>query len=89
MAAPQKRVNIVHRDGREYSIEPKDFTRANLHPDGVGSYADQGFRIVNHVDGTAYDGPKTKREIEKLSEERAAARQEKPDEKPTGKGKDA
>lgn len=88
----EKRVTIVHADGREYSILPADFTNPRVSVD-KRSYADQGFRIVDHVDGTPYDGPKTKREIEQIAEERQAAREakaaEKPaDDKPAGKGKD-
>ena len=70
-------VRIVHRDGREAAIEPKDFTRKNVHPDGK-TYAEQGFRIDRYEDGAEYDGPKSQREIDKSAEERQAARTEKP-----------
>lgn len=48
-----KRVRIAHPDGREYGIEPSAFTRADLHPSGR-SYADAGFSIVGHEDGSPY-----------------------------------
>lgn len=71
-----KRVTIRHpKDGREYSIESSDFTNPGVHPEKV-SYAAQGFEIVAHVDGTAYDGPKSQREIDKIVEARQAAREE-------------
>lgn len=87
----QQRVNIAHRDGREYSIRPADFTNARVSPEGK-SYAEQGFRIVGHVDGTPYDGPATQREIDQAAEERRAAREAKaaektPDDKGGGKAK--
>lgn len=69
-----KRVNIAHLDGREYSILPADFTNPKLSRD-KRSYADQGFEIVAHVDGTPYVGPRTKREIEQAAESRQAARE--------------
>lgn len=84
----QKRVTIVHADGREYSILPRDFDRATVHPRGVGSYADQGFRIVAHEDGSPYEGPKTKREIEQAAEQRLTARTDsKPAQRAEGKGR--
>ncbi len=83
----QKRVTIAHADGREYSIRPADFTNPRVSPEKQ-SYADQGFRIVAHVDGTPYEGPKTKREIERAAEERQAAREERGADKPAAKAKD-
>lgn len=78
----QKRVLITHADGREYSIPERAFTDARLHPRGAGSYADQGFAIASYEDGTPYDGPKTKRAIDKAAEEKAARRQATPAPKP-------
>lgn len=51
----EKRVTIRHEDGREYRIEPKAFTDANLSPHG--SYAERGFEIVGYVDGEPYEAP--------------------------------
>lgn len=68
-------VRIVHKDGREYAIQPKDFDVKNVSPEGE-SYADQGYRIVAWEDGTEYDGPKSRREIDAAKEERAAQRAE-------------
>lgn len=48
-----KRVRIVHPDGREFGIDPSAFTRADLHP-SERSYADAGFSIVGHEDGSPY-----------------------------------
>lgn len=70
-------VNISHKDGREFAILPADFTKVNIHPKDVGSYADQGFVIERYEDGSEYAGPKSKREIQKQQEERAAAREAK------------
>jgi hypothetical protein len=78
--ADTKRVLITHADGREYTILPADFTNPRVSPDRR-SYADRGFRIAAYADGTPYDGPKSKREIEKAAEQRQAARQERASEK--------
>lgn len=67
-------VIIKHSDGREGAVLPKDFTRKNLHPEGMGSYADQGYVIDRYEDGTPYDGPKSKREIDKAAESKQAAK---------------
>lgn len=81
-------VNIRHKDGREFAILPADFTKPSLHPKDVGSYADQGFVIERFEDGSEYAGPTSKREIEKATEERAAAREAKaPAAKAEAKGK--
>lgn len=79
-----KRVLITHADGREYTILPADFTNPRVSPDRQ-SYADRGFRIASYADGTPFEGPATKREIEQAAEVRAAAREAKADSKPAGK----
>lgn len=75
-----KRVKIVHPDGREYGIPAAAFSDKRLSPEG--SYAERGFEIVSHEDGTPFEGPKSKREIEAAAAERQAAREDKPAEKP-------
>lgn len=69
----EKHVLIAHDDGREYGIRLADFTNPKVSPDRQ-TYADQGFRIVSYEEGTPYEGPKTKREIERAAQERQAAR---------------
>ena len=51
-----KRVRIVHPDGREYGIDPSAFTRTDLRSGGR-SFADDGFQIVGHEDGSPYEPP--------------------------------
>lgn len=90
---PDKYVTIVHADGREFSILPKNFTSPRTSPDRE-SYAARGFRIVGYTDGTPYDGPTSQREIDRAAEARQAARQaatapvRPADDKPAAKGKD-
>lgn len=83
--ADQKRVMIVHPDGREYSILPADFTNSRV-SDDKQSYADQGFRIASYADQTPYEGPSTKREIEQAAQARVVAREVHASAKPDGKG---
>lgn len=68
-------VRIAHPDGREGAIAPGDFTKKNLHAEGMGSYSDQGYIIGTYEDGGAYDGPKSKREIDKAAEAKQAAKE--------------
>lgn len=73
----------------EYAILPADFTKKNIHPDGVGSYAEQGFVIDRYEDGSEYDGPKSKREIDRAAAEKQSAKDApKAPAKAEGKGKD-
>jgi hypothetical protein len=70
--ADTRMVIIRHpQTGHEYAIEPKDFTRKNVHPDRK-SYADIGFVIDRYEDGSEYAGPKSKREIEQAAEAKHA-----------------
>lgn len=71
---PDKMVRIVHPDGREGAILPRDFTVKNVSPDGK-SYAEQGFVIDRYETGEPYDGPTSRREIDKAAEERSAVRE--------------
>lgn len=73
--ADTRMVRIHHPDGREGAILPADFTKPSLHPKGMGSYADQGYVIDRYEDGSEYQGPKSKREIDKAAEEKQAARE--------------
>jgi hypothetical protein len=90
---PDKYVTIVHADGREFSVLPKDFTSPRTSPDRE-SYAERGFKIVGYTDGTPYDGPTSQREIDRAAEERQAAREaqaataSKADDKPAARSKD-
>lgn len=74
---PDTRMVIIRHPstGQEAAILPADFTRKNAHPRGAGSYAEQGYMIDRYEDGSAFEGPKSQREIDKAAEERAAARE--------------
>jgi hypothetical protein len=91
--ADERRVTIVHpQTGVEFSILPKDFTNPRVSADRQ-SYADQGFHITRYVTGEPYEGPKTKREVEREAEAKQAAHQQAPaaktaETKAEGKGKD-
>lgn len=80
-------VNIKHpQTGHEYAVLPADFTKKTLHADGK-SYAEVGFEILGYEDGSEYDGPKSQREIDKVTAERAEKREAAKAEKPEPKGK--
>lgn len=71
--ADDRMVNIRHpKTGREFAILPKAFTRANVFPEGVGSYAEQGYEIDRYEDGSEYDGPKSQKELDKAAEVKQA-----------------
>jgi hypothetical protein len=82
---PEKRVTIVHPDGREYSILPEHFTTKQVSPEG--SYAERGFEIVGYANGEPYPGPKSLAEIEAAAAERQAERENRQRERPAAKSK--
>lgn len=70
-----KMVRITHPDGRDGAILPADFTKSNLHAEGMGSYADQGYIIDRYESGEDFEGPKSLKEMQKVDAAKQAARE--------------
>lgn len=87
---PDTRMVVIRnpKTGREGAILPADFTRKNVHPDGAGSYAEQGYVIERYEDGSEYQGPKSQLEIDKAAEAKQTARAAKADGTPAPRDRD-